>query len=130
MAMETVEAKYQVKDKDGNVVLNEEGQPTWKQATVEYDFGDNLDSAVELAGAEAVHSNYKANAKVGLQSIVRAKLKAGLSVDQIQALVDAWKPGMVIEKTQVDPAVAIQNAFSSWSPEKQAEFLASLGVQS
>jgi hypothetical protein len=128
MASQTVEARYQVKDKDGNVVLNEENQPSWVQAAVNYDFGDNLDSAVELCGAEAVHSNYVANAKVGLQSIIRAKLKAGLSVDNIQALVDAWKPGMVIEKTQVDPAVAVKNMFAGWSAEKQAQFLADLGV--
>ena len=129
MTMETVKARYQVKDEEGNTVLDGEGKPSWQEAEVEYDFGDDLDGAVDLCGAETVFSNFKANATVALQGLMRSKLKAGLGADQIAALVSAWKPGMVMEKTQVDPATAIKNAFNTWSPEKKAEFLASLGVQ-
>ncbi len=128
MAKQEVEARLQVKDENNNVVLDEEGKPTWASATVTYDFGDTLDDAISLCGKEAVHSNYVANAKVGLQAIVRAKVKAGLAADQIQAIVDGWKPGMVVEKTAVSPETAIKNAFSNWSPEKRAAFLAELGV--
>jgi hypothetical protein len=129
MAKEDVAARYQEKDENNNAILDGEGKPVWKEANVTFDFGENLDAAVDLCGADVVFSQYKANAKVALQGIVRAKLKAGLTVDQIQTTVDAWKPGMIIEATKVDPQVAIQNAFQTWSPEKRAEFLASLGVQ-
>ena len=128
MARQEVEARLQIKDETGNVVMDEEGKPTWASALVSYDFGDTLDDAVALCGKEAVHSNYVANAKVGLQAIVRAKIKAGLVGDQIQAIVDGWKPGMVVEKTSVSPETAIKNAFANWSPEKRAAFLAELGV--
>jgi len=126
---ESIEARFQVKDENGEAVVDGEGKALWESVCVEYDFGDDLNSATELCGSDAVFSNYKANARVALQSILRAKLKAGFTGDQIQSLVDAWKPGMVIEKTQVDPATAIKNAFATWSPEKKAAFLAELGVQ-
>jgi hypothetical protein len=129
MAKETIEAKYQLKDENNNAIVDEEGKPTWQVESVEYDFGDNLDDAVDLCGADVVYSQYKANAKVALQGIIRAKMKAGLDNDAIQAVCDAWKPGMVAERTAVDPATAIQNAFATWSDEKKAEFLAKLGVQ-
>lgn len=124
-----VEARYQLKDTEGNTILDEEGKPSWAGAEVSYDFGDTLDDAVALCGKEVVHSQYMANAKVGLQAIVRAKLKAGLNSEQIQAIVDSWKPGMVTEKVTVDPFVAFSNAFKAGSPEKRAELLAMLGVE-
>lgn len=127
MARELVEARFQ--QKAGNeVILDEYGKPVYTEVSVEYDFGENLDDAVERCGADAVFSNFKANAKVGLQGIIRGKAKAGLTPDAIQAIVDNWKPGMVIEKTQVDPESAIANAWDTWSPEKRAAFLEKLGV--
>lgn len=123
-----IEARFQLKDAEGNVIMDEEGKPTWRSASAEYDFGDDLDASVELCGAETVHSNYVANATISLQSVIRAKLKAGLTPDQITTVVAGWKPGMVVEKTTIDPETAIKSAFSTWPVEKQREFLAGLGV--
>lgn len=128
MAKETISARYQVKDENSNAVLDADGKPVWQEADVTFDFGDDLDQAVALCGAESVFSNYKANATVALQGIIRAKLKSGMTTDQIQAIANAWKPGTVLGKTTVDPEQAIKSAFSTWSPEKQAAFLATLGV--
>jgi hypothetical protein len=132
MAAEQVEAKYQVKDEHGNAVMDTDAEgkqtPLYNGASVSYDFGDDLDAAVSLCGAEAVFSNYVANAKVALQGIVRAKLKAGMTTEGIQELVNAWKPGMVMAKTQVNPEEALMAAFPTWSAEKQQAFLAKLGV--
>ena len=129
MALETVTAKMQLKDENGNAIVDEEGKVTTQETEVTYDFGDDLSAAVELCGEDTVFSNYKANARVALQSIIRTGMKAGLSADQIQARCDAWKPGMVAERVQVDPSTAIANAWENWSDEKKAEFLAKLGVQ-
>lgn len=128
MAKETVSARYQTKDENGNAVLDADGKAVWQETDVTFDFGDDLDQAIALCGAETVFSNYKANATVALQGVIRAKLKAGMTQDQIQALVNEWKPGTVLAKTAVDPEQAIKSAFSTWSPEKQAEFLRTLGV--
>jgi hypothetical protein len=125
---ESVKARMQEKDENGNAILIE-GVASWKESTVEYDFGDDLNAATELCGADVVFSQYKANATVALQSIIRSSLKAGLTPDQIQTKVSTWKPGMVMAVEKVDPQTAIKNAFATWSPEKKAEFLASLGIQ-
>ena len=128
MATEIVKAKMKSKDSEGNVERDEEGKEIYIEAEVEYDFGDNLDAAVELCGADAVFSQYRANSKVALQVVIRGRMAAGQSQEAIQELVNTWKPGMVMERTQVDPLVAFENMFKNASPEKQAELLSKLGV--
>lgn len=128
MAEEMVGARFQVKDENGNAVLNDEGKAIWEEGEVAYDFGDDLNAAVDLCGEEAVHSQYKSAARVTLQGIIRAKMKDGLSMDAIQDVVNAWKPGVAIAKTVVDPATAVAAAYDSWSDEKKAAFLKELGV--
>ena len=128
MALETISAKYQIKDESGNVQMDEEGKPLWAQITADYDFGDSLNHATEAVGEDIVFSLYKAQGRVALQAIVRTKKKAGMADEQIQEFVTNWKPGMILERTSVSHEDAIKAAFSSWSPEKQAEFLSKLGV--
>lgn len=129
MATELIKARYQVKDSEGNVIVGDDGKPIWKEVEVNFDLGDNLQAAVDMCGEAAVFSNYKSNARVSLQNILRAKGAAGLTHDAIQSLVDGWKPGMVIEKTTIDPETVVSNAFETWSLEKQNEFLRRLGVK-
>jgi hypothetical protein len=126
---EVVDARYQLKDENNNVILDDEGKPTYFELSAEYDFGDDLDDSVEKFGSEVVHSNFRANAKVGVQGLMRSWSKAGLAQEQIQARLDNHKIGVTGEKVVVDPATAIQNAFATWPDEKKAEFLASLGVE-
>lgn len=128
MAAEQLDARFQLKDEKGNVVTDEEGKPSWTQASINYDFGDDLTQASERFGVEVVFSLYKAQAKIAGQALIRSKLKAGLPVGQLQGVFDVWKPGMVMERTSINPEDAIKSAFASWSPEKQSEFLAQLGV--
>jgi hypothetical protein len=128
MALIEVSAKYQLKDGDGNNQLDEEGKVLTNSATVNYDFGDTLQDAIDLCGEEVVMSNYTAHSKVALQSIIRTKLKAGQTPEQVAEFVSTWKPGMVIERTAVDPKVAFKAAFDAASNEKKAAMLAELGV--
>jgi hypothetical protein len=128
MAKELVVARFQLKDENNNAILDEEGKATWQEASVEYDFGDNLDMAVEACGADTVFSNFKANARVALQSIVRTHLKAGSDAEKIQAVANAWKPGVVAEKVTVDPKAAFMAAFASYPLEKKLELLKQFGV--
>lgn len=123
-----VNARYQSKDENGNAILDGEGKAVWQESTCTYDFGDTLDAAVDKFGADVVFSNFIANGKVAIQGIMRAKMKAGLGQEAIQALLDAHKLGMVMEKTQVDPLEAVKAAFATWSHEKKMEYLKQLGV--
>ena len=128
MAKELVVAKMQLKDENGNAILDDEGKVTYNEASAEYDFGDNLDSAVELCGADTVYSNYRANSKVALQGVMRNLIKAGKTPDEIQSAVDGWKPGLVMEKVTVDPKAAFAAAFMNYPLEKKLEMLRNLGV--
>lgn len=126
--MVEVKARYQVKDDDNNAVLDAEGAPIWKDCTIQYDFGDSLEDAVDKFGADVVFSNFVANSKVAVQGIMRSKMKAGLTEEAIQDFMSTYKIGMVVEKTQVNPLDAVKAAFATWSPEKQREYLKELGV--
>jgi len=128
MAKETISARYQVKDENNSAVLDAEGKPMWQEASVEYDLGDTLDLAAEKFGADVIFSNYKANARVAIQGIIRAKLKAGLTAEAISEFMSTYVLGVALEKTQVNPVEAVKAAFHTWSPEKQAAYLKELGV--
>jgi len=128
MANETIAARYQVKDENNNAVLDAEGKAMWQECSVEYDLGDTLDGAAEKFGSDVVFSQFKANARVVIQGIIRAKLKAGLTPEKIQEFISTYVLGVAVEKTQVDPVAAVKAAFATWTPEKQKEYLRELGV--
>ena len=123
MAMEKVTAKITLKDEEGNNIKDDEGKLTYEEATVDFDFGDDLDAAVELCGDEVVFSQYCSAARVALQGVIRLKIKAGLSPDAIQDAISSWKPGMVMARTAVDPLEAVLSAAATWSPEKRQEYI-------
>lgn len=61
----------------------------------EYDFGANLQEAVEAFGEDVVHSLYAAKALIVLQDNIRRMLEKGKTDDEIAAFVAGWKPGVV-----------------------------------
>lgn len=79
---------------------NEDDAPS---ATVSYDFGDNLDEAVEKFGADVVYARFKNAATVDLQALIRRQLDTApdakpKTAAEIQDLASAWKPGVVSRK--------------------------------
>ena len=123
MAIEQVTAKITLKDEENKPLKNEEGVTQYQEDTVDFDFGDDLNAAVELCGEEVVFSQYVSAAKVALQGVIRGKINAGLSHDDIQEAVSSWKPGMVMARVQVDPLEAVLAAAATWSPEKRQEYI-------
>ncbi len=103
-----------------------------RAVSVEFDFGSDLDAAVEAFGEVVVFNNFVASAKVSLQGYIRA---LGASVDDdgeqvnddtaIQAKVDAWK---VPDKTgrKADKGAKIAALMESLSPEDREAILAQL----
>ena len=123
MAIEQVTAKITLKDEENKPLKNEEGVTQYQEDTVDFDFGDDLNAAVELCGEEVVFSQYVSAAKVALQGVIRGKINAGLSHDAIQEAVSSWKPGMVMARVQVDPLEAVLAAAATWSSEKRQEYI-------
>lgn len=89
MSMQIVKAEAfeSIKDAEGKTT----GKRSLGSATVEYELGDSAAQAIELFGDEVVHSKFKADCVVWLQSVVRAAIKA--SKDPQEA-VNAVTPGV------------------------------------
>lgn len=128
MAKQELKARYQVKDENNTAVLDAEGAPIWVEVVGAYDFGENLQDAADKFGADVVFSQFVAAATVKLQSIMRDKKKAGQSDDDIQAYLDGYKIGMIVERTAVNPLEAFKAAFKLMTPEQQREQLIALGI--
>ena len=101
-----------------------------RSITVEYDFCETLEQAVEKFGAEAVFGGFKASARVDLQSFVRGKLTAKAegsdeftnTNEEIVAAVAEWTPG---DKNRVtkSPMEKLKEMLSKLSPEEREAFL-------
>jgi len=95
-----------------------------RHVEVEYDFGDNLQDAVEKFGEDVVFSQFKQKCKVALQAVLRNWLAAGVSDEEIQNKVQAWKIGLGPQKK--DPKQKLLEKFASMSDEEKKAFLAEL----
>lgn len=127
MASTEIKARYQVKDENGNAVLNE-GNPVWVDVAAQYDFGENLNDAADKFGADVVFSQFVSAATVKIQALMRDKKKAGQTDEQIQEFLNTYKIGMVVERTVVNPLEAFKAAFKLMSPEQQRQQLIDLGI--
>ena len=128
MAKQEIKARYQEKDENGAAILDGEGSAVWTDVTCEYDFGETLDEAKDMFGADVVFSQFVAAAKVKIQSIIREKKKAGMAAEAIQTYLDGYKIGMIVERTAVNPLEAFKAAFKLMTPEQQRDQLIALGI--
>lgn len=101
-----------------------------RSVTVGYDFGSSLADAVEMFGEEAVFNGFKADAKVGLQSFVRARLNATeddsealkYTDEDIIAAAGEWKPGTKSRQSS-DPLAKLKALLEKLPAEARAAFL-------
>lgn len=67
-----------------------------RSLSVNYDFGDNLDEAVQKFGADVVFTKFRASAIIDLQGRIRSGLKRTgekvMTDEQIVASLANWKP--------------------------------------
>lgn len=96
-------------------------------ATVTYDFGDDLDEAVELFGADVVYSRFVSAATVDLQALIRRNLggEEPKTEEEIQELVSEWKPGVSTRKRKSAKEKAAE-AIDALSEEERQALLESL----
>ena len=90
--------------------------------TVNYNYGENIHEAVELFGEEAVFSLFAAKADIWVQDFGRARIKAGDTLEQVQAKLDARKIG-VVTRSKKDPVASFLAGFSKMKPEDQLRIL-------
>ena len=100
-----------------------------KEATISFDFGENLEEASSKFGADVVFMNFRASAKITAQAAMRRYLEAGLSAEQVAEKMAAWKPGVALERAAIDPVKAIKAKWGEMSKEEKQALLASLREQ-
>ena len=108
-------------DKKGcvEIVARKDG----KEAKVFYDYGDNVVEMIDLFGEEVVFSNARGKMIIGLQAAMRARLKAGSSIED---LMSKYKPGVALEKIPTDMNKATEDYFAGLSEDEQDAMIAKL----
>ena len=101
-------------DKTGciQVIARKDG----KEASVYYDYGDDLIEMTEMLGEIVVFSNARSKMKIGLQASLRAYLKAGQDIGK---LMEKYKPGVALEKLPTDMNKATEDYFAGLSEDEQ-----------
>ena len=93
-----------------------------QEGTINYDFGDTLEEAVQLHSEQVVYSKWVAQGKVDVQAAIRRAIVAGQSMEQLQS---TYKLGVSAPRIS-DPIAAAKAKFATMSPEDKAEFLQGL----
>lgn len=115
------------KDKDGSFGHLTEHAETGITFTGEYDFGGNVERAIELFGADVIYSYFRQGAGLLIGARVRDWLQAGKNPEEIQTLLNAYKIGLKTPKVKTDPKQALFNKLAGLSPaEREAEIAALL----
>ena len=88
------------------------------EATVSYDFGENLTEMIEKFTESVTFTNARANMKIVLQAAMRRRLEAGQPCDD---LVDSWTPGVQMERI-VDPIAAAKAKYATMDDDARRAF--------
>ena len=106
------------KDATGAVVQAQVGP-----FTIEVDTGGTVEEMIQMFGGEAVKTNAESNWTVTIQGNMRAGMKKGETVEQLQARLGSAKMGVAQRGAIIDPVQAYLAQFASATPEKQAEMM-------
>ena len=93
------------------------------EGSVYYNFGVDLQAAVELFGADQVFSGFVSDCRVGLQGVLRKALEAGLDEDKLQEIADEYKPGTRATRFSKDPKKQWMDAWAKMSAEDRKAML-------
>ena len=83
---------------------------------------ETLDTLIEWIGVDAVRTNAVANIVIEYQSLIRACIEKGKSDAEIQAIIDAKKPGVKASLGPADPVESVMKKFNTMTPEEQLAF--------
>lgn len=92
-----------------------------ESVTVNYDLPETVEGLIEKFGAEAVASAATDSLTISIQALLRRHIEK--PQDELQALVDEWKPGVrspAVQKTAFEKATG---ALSKLTDEERAELL-------
>jgi hypothetical protein len=93
-----------------------------KQATVEFEVGDNVEESIKMFGAEVVNSGFIADAVIDLQAFLRRRIEKGEDQAVIAQAATGWKPGVKMPRVS-DPVGALMAKFPTMTKEEQAAII-------
>jgi len=94
-------------------------------AEFEYDFGENLQDAAQKYGEDTVFKLYRQQAVVRAQAVARTHLTAGKSIDEVQQVLNGWKPDATMSRAK-SPVEKLAAKFAKLSPEEKQALLESI----
>jgi len=82
-------------------------------ASVQIQFPETVNEAVDNLGEDVVYSLLKQEVVKRAQSAIRALIKSGKSAPEIQASLESWRPGLGRPKmSKVDKAIKLTSGMS------------------
>lgn len=95
------------------------------EATIMKDFGDDCEDAIKKFGEQVVFTNFRSAAKITCQGAMRRYLKAGKKPEEVAKMMEAWKPGVALERAAVSKE-SFKDRFQKMSREEQIAILQEL----
>lgn len=91
------------------------------------DLGENLEDAIERFGEECIYEQYRANAKIKAQAVIRSLLNQGKTPDEVMAEMADWNPTVKREgRGGFNAETAMKKRFATMSPDERAAYLQEL----
>ena len=101
-----------------------DGKPV--SISIEYDFGDDLDDAIEKYGETVVFDLYKAAGSIRVQNVARSALFNGKTPEEAVKLAEKYVLGTSFSVGPRDPVRTAEAAVGRMSPEEEKEFILKL----
>lgn len=114
---------------------DENGEKARVSASIDFEVGADITSAVELYGEEAVFERYKRGVTKDLGNAIRSALNKYLNDEEVdvedipqkvQEELSDWRPDVTRKRAAKAPEQNIFSQFDSLSPEKQRELIEAL----
>ncbi len=115
------EMPLNVKAKWNTGAKTEDDKVIYNDCTLPFDFGSDLEEAVELAGGEAVYDNYLSSAKIQFQNAIRVLGEAGKSEEEITSALVDWKPGQKAAKVVADPVAVLRQRYANAETQEEKD---------
>jgi hypothetical protein len=83
---------------------------------------ESLDTMKTAFGDDAVKSAAISDMIIAVQALIRSCIEKGKSDQEIQALINSWKPGVKTSLGPADPVEVLMKKFHAMTPEEQTAF--------
>lgn len=105
-------------------IKGSDGKPV--SISIEYDFGDNLEDAVEKYGEDVVFDLYQAAASIRVRNVARSALLNGKTPEEAVKLASTYVLGTSFSMGPRDPVRTAETAVGRMSPEEEKQFILKL----